>query len=105
MFESIKKYKNILVIVTIVVVAFVAYSMFFAGRDITTNILTSSTVGPGIQSSVNSELLLLLINLKSIRLNDSLFGDPAFKELRDYGQDLVPEPLGRENPFSPIDSD
>ena len=104
MFESIKKYKNILIGALIVIAVFVVYSMFFAGEKPGTNILTSSSIS-GVQSSSNSELLLLLINLKSIRLNDSLFQDPSFGRLRDFGKDLVPEPTGRENPFSPVGSD
>ena len=104
MLESLKKYKNLLVIAVIIIVTFVAYSMFFAGKGIDTDILTSSSIS-GVQSSANNEILLFLINLKSIQLNDSLFQDPFFKQLKDFGRDLILEPTGRRNPFSPVDSD
>lgn len=102
MIEIFKKYKTLLITVAIVSVAFVGYSIFL-DRGSDGSVLTSqsaSTRGGG-----DNELLLLLINLRSITLDDSLFRDPAFKDLVDFGQRLVPEPVGRQNPFAPVGSD
>lgn len=102
MTEILKKYKTLLTIVVVVIIAFIGYSIFFdAGND--GSVLTSqntTTRGGG-----DNELLILLVNLRSITLNESLFNDPAFRNLVDFGQQLVPEPTGRQNPFAPVGSD
>jgi len=102
MTEILKKYKTLLIIVAIVFVAFVGYSMFSdgGGKDSVLTSQNASTRGGG-----DNELLLLLINLRSITLDDSLFRDPAFRNLVDFGQQLIPEPTGRQNPFAPVGSD
>ncbi len=101
--ELLQKYKNPLIVLGVVVVAFFIYSAFFGGGSSSPNVLTSQT--PQNQVAGNSELLTLLLNLRSITLDESLFGDPAFDALIDFGQELSPEPTGRENPFSPVGSD
>lgn len=55
------------------------------------------------QIQIQSELLSTLRNIQSIRLDRSLFDDPVFKSLVDFGQPLVGEPVGRANPFAPIE--
>ncbi len=102
MIEALTKYKKALSIVAIIAVAFFGYVMF-RDTDSSSSVLTSqnlSTLG-----AVDNELLSLLINLRSITLDDSLFDDPAFRGLIDFGQQLVPEPTGRQNPFLPVGSD
>ena len=96
--EIFTKYKNFIVIGVVVVLAFVGYNFFFVGND--SSLLTAS-----IENSANGvadrALLTLLIDLKSIELDESIFDDQAFKSLRDFGRDLTAEPVGRENPFAP----
>lgn len=102
MIEILKKYKTLLIIVVLVFIAFIGYSMFF-NKTNNSSVLTSQNTS--IKGGGDNELLVLLINLKSITLDDSLFNDPAFKKLVDFGQELIPEPTGRQNPFSPVGSD
>ncbi|MEX0652410.1 MAG: hypothetical protein WD153_03050 [Candidatus Paceibacterota bacterium] len=103
MIETFKKYKTLLAILGITVVVFFGYTMFFDGGGNSGGVVLTSqnaTVRGG-----DNELLLLLVNLRSITLNDAIFSEPAFKTLIDFGQQLVPEPTGRQNPFAPIGSD
>ncbi len=102
MIEALKKYKTVLIVVVVVVVAFTLYSIFFTGGNGSGSVLTSQ--GATVRGEDN-ELLLLLVNLRSITLDNALFADPAFKNLVDFGQQLVPEPVGRKNPFSPVGSE
>lgn len=102
MIETFKKYRTPLSIVAAVIVAFAWYSMFYDGEN-GGGVLTSQDVS--IQRGEDNELIVLLINLRSITLSESLFNDPAFKKLIDFGQQLVPEPMGRQNPFAPVGSD
>lgn len=94
------KYRNVLTALVVIVVGFVVYSMFFTGGD--TRTLVTEDVDPA-QTAVEQELITLLLELRSIRLDLSLFDDVDFRSLTDFSQELVPEPVGRPNPFSPLE--
>jgi hypothetical protein len=94
-----KKYKNIILIIAIFIIAFVAYTMLFGGeRD--EALLTSESVEE--ISDVEGNLLPLLMELRKVELEASIFSSPAFRSLQDFSQELVPEPVGRRNPFAPL---
>lgn len=95
----LQRYKNWIIALVVIIAAFVAYSVFFAGKD--TSTLTVQTVDPS-QTAVEQELIALLLQLRSIKLDLSLFDDNDFKSLQDFSQGLVPEPVGRPNPFQPL---
>ena len=49
---------------------------------------------------------MVLLNVKNIKLDDSIFSDIAFSNLRDSSITLIPDGTeGRPNPFAPIGSD
>jgi hypothetical protein len=52
-----------------------------------------------------AEILALLTEMKSIRLDEGLFSDPTFQSLQDTSVELNPEPKGRPNPFAPLGKD
>ena len=95
----LNRYKNILIILLVVVAAFVVYSVFFTGGD--TRTLVAEDIDPA-QTAVEQELIALLLELRSINLDLSIFDDSKFQSLTDFSQELVPEPVGRENPFAPL---
>lgn len=100
MFGSLKKYKNIIIGVLVVVVLFIGYSLFTDNASKNAGLLSSQS---GTQANRgNSDLLVLLINLRSITLDDSIFSDPTFERLTDFGREITPEPTGRNNPFAPV---
>jgi hypothetical protein len=50
---------------------------------------------------VAQDFLTLLLNVKNIKLDDSIFSDPAFNSLHDSSIVLVPDvTTGRPNPFA-----
>ena len=67
-------------------------------------LLTSEIVPTGSPStdSADQELVESLLALRAVTLNVSIFDDPAFRSLKDFGTTIVPEPIGRENPFAPL---
>lgn len=95
----ITKYKNILTVGAIVLAAFVAYSVFL--KPDTEAPLTATEVNTA-QSAVDQELIALLSQLRSISLDVAIFSDEQFKSLKDFSQEIVPEPVGRPNPFAPL---
>ncbi|MES2134893.1 MAG: hypothetical protein V4449_01465 [Patescibacteria group bacterium] len=92
------RYKGVLIALAVIVVAFFAYSYFFP-KDSAPAL--SAEIAPE-NVSVDQDLISLLLELKSIKLNDAIFADSAFKSLQDFSQELVPEPVGRNNPFAPL---
>ena len=100
--EILKKYKTTLLIIAIVAVAFIAYSFIFGGEK-DNDLLTSDSLSDNTSAVVESDLLTLLLDIRSIKLDESVFSNKAFKSLEDFGQDIIPEPVGRENPFAPVD--
>lgn len=59
----------------------------------------------GAATQAGGELLTLLADMRTIRLDESLFSDPAFQELQDFSVALRSEPKGRPNPFAPLGKD
>ena len=53
-------------------------------------------------SEADKDLVTTLLQLRAVTLEGAIFQDPAFKSLRDFGTQIVPEPIGRANPFAPL---
>ena len=98
--ELINRYKNILLLIAAVVLLFIAYTILFRGDAPGELLSTEEPQGPA--AAAERELLGLLIDLKEIELDNAIFSDPAFRSLRDFGQELTPLPIGRANPFAPF---
>lgn len=75
----------------------VVYFMFFSGGG--TSATLTSTGGP---SPVSTDLLVTLQNLHTIKLDNSIFTNPVFVSLSDFGVTIPPENVGRRNPFLPL---
>ncbi len=94
----IRRYQTVLLFVLIVVVAFVAYQYLLAPSSESALTATNSLNANG----PDQDLIALLLELKSLRLDNVLFDDSIFKSLQDFSKDLVGEPQGRPNPFAPL---
>lgn len=55
-----------------------------------------------LEGVLGRELLGTLDRLKSTTLDTSIFSDPVFTGLRDFGVSIAPQPVGRRNPFAPF---
>lgn len=100
MLDIIKQNKIILIVLVIIIAGFAWYGL--AERTPTNTLLTNDSRA---ESSVaEQEILRLLLDMRSIRLDSSIFENPAFASLRDFGRSIVPEPVGRTNPFEPAES-
>jgi hypothetical protein len=93
-----KRYQNLIIIGLIIIAAFFAYSFFFAAKP---EAALSSTA-PTASNSVDQDLITLLLQLRAIKLDNSIFTNPVFTSLQDFSQALVPEAVGRTNPFAPL---
>lgn len=73
------------------------YFVFFSGGS-SEELLSQGEVA----SPVSQELLVTLSNLRTIKLDETVFEDPVFMSLSDFGVTIPPEPVGRRNPFAPV---
>lgn len=109
------KIKNILIFGGIGLVLVLVYVFFLkpapsqpslTSTSDTTNSSATDATGNSTtdaNSAITQDFLTLLLNVKSITLNDSIFSDPAFNSLQDSSIILTPDGTqGRPNPFAPI---
>ena len=93
--------KSILLFLLVLVAVGFGYNYFFSGSSGAGGSLqTTSVVG-----SEGDEVLLLLLDLKGYQLKDldqRIFADPVFRNLRNFSVELPYEKPGRANPFSPF---
>lgn len=107
------KIKNAIIFISIGIVMILIY-VFFIKKDTpqsnlvtTTDSSTTAAVQVVGMSKEDSELakdfLSLLLSVKNIKIEDSIFSDAAFIGLRDSSISLNPDGTeGRPNPFAPV---
>jgi len=98
---ALKKYKNIVIGVAVIIVAFIAYAVF-SGRSTPSDQGLTSQTPSGLPSEDGEDLVSLLLQLKSINLSSDLFADTTFATLQDFSVELAPQPIGRRDPFATI---
>lgn len=74
----------------------------FSGRTTENQAVTRIDASP-LEGVLGRELLTTLARLKSTKLDTSIFSDPVFVSLRDFGVEIAPQPVGRRNPFAALD--
>ncbi len=110
------KPKNIAIFLLVAVVLVLIYIFFIKSDGEDTGLVSTSTTGTttstvpattgGIDALDAKDFLGILLSVKSIKLDDSIFSDIAFSTLRDSSITLTPDGTeGRPNPFAPIGVD
>ena len=95
-----QKTKQIIIAIIIIVVAFIAYKMFYTG-----NTSGDTTIAPDQATSqfVDGQAILALLDkLNKVKLVDTIFSDKSFQSLQSFEQPLEPQVFERKNPFLPI---
>ena len=116
----VPKIKNIIIFV-VIAAAFILIYIFFIKPSPDQGSLVSSPSGtslPSVNSSgtdtsipngtpmVAKDFLTLLLNVKNIKLDDTIFSDLAFNSLHDSSITLTPDGTeGRPNPFAKFGND
>lgn len=90
--------KKNLVVVGIIIAALGVLYYFYSSGD-SGALLTNSAEQ---ESPVSQEILAALGNLRTIKLDNSIFADPLFLSLSDFGVTIPPVAAGRRNPFAPV---
>lgn len=95
------KIAKIILIVIVVAFVFIGYTYFFTGDS--KDVLITESSDPVLGSEDGKLILSLLVNLRSLDLEASIFNRLSFLSLIDFGQVIPDRPKGRVNPFAPID--
>jgi hypothetical protein len=93
--DFFNKNKMLLGGIVVAVILVWVYFTYFSGSS---EALLSETQSA---SPVSQELLVTLSNLHTLRLDETIFQDPVFVSLSDFGVTIPPETVGRRNPFAP----
>jgi hypothetical protein len=94
--------KKNMVVIGVIAAAVAALFYFYSSNSGGGATVTSSAQG---ESPVSQEILATLGNLRTIKLDNSLFQDPLFVSLSDFGVSIPPAAAGRRNPFAPVGQD
>lgn len=70
------------------------YSLSSSGSA---GVLSASDIGGPGQDVVDT-----LRQLEAVRLDGAVFSNPSFAALKDFSTQIIPEPVGRPNPFAPL---
>ena len=92
--------KIIIAVLVVAGVGFFGYN-YLSRTDTTSDTLLQQT-STNNTSSMGAEVLTALNQLRTLKLDDSVFKDKTFMSLQDFSKPLDAEPIGRTNPFSPI---
>ncbi|OGG50033.1 hypothetical protein A2763_03760 [Candidatus Kaiserbacteria bacterium RIFCSPHIGHO2_01_FULL_54_36] len=98
--QTFFRHKWIVVIIAILVAGVAWYAM--SPADETPNVAPTVTAGAG--APVEQGIVATLLTLRAVKLDGTIFSDQAFLSLRDFSTEIVPEPVGRPNPFAPLSS-
>jgi hypothetical protein len=94
--QFIKDNKMYIIGILLIAGGFWVYMTYFSGGS--DSLFTSSEEA----SPLSQEVLVALSSLHVIKLDRSIFSDPVFTSLTDFGVAIPPQQAGRRNPFAPL---
>lgn len=101
------KTKNILIVVVIILIIFGSFKIFVRGKENNSNatpevslLNNDLSIAPNTQTK---EVAVTLTKLKAIKIDKELFSRNSFKELEDFSIKIIPQAVGRSNPFASIE--
>ncbi len=96
--QSIKAQKSRLpeIIAILLVIGAIGYYFYSSGSN---GSASSSFTISSATSSVGANVLGLLNQIHSLKIDASLFQSPVYQSLNDFTVQVPPEPIGKSNPF------
>lgn len=93
---------KITIIVVLVLIVILGYWQYSSKNEIPDE--NKNTVQDPQKTDEESKIISTLERLKKVEINADFFNDPVLKSLSDFSHELIPEPIGRMNPFLPVGS-
>jgi len=95
--------KTIFIIIIVGLLIMIAFS--YLGNSGTSTSSTSLTATQSGSESADAQYIYsLLQQMNQVKLEDTVFSDPSFLNLKDNTVSFSAQPSGRDNPFSPVGS-
>lgn len=98
------QHKLVSVLAVLLVVAGVWYGLSASSAPAPILTTDGGTDGSVTTSSQDQDIVGTLLTLRAVTLKGTIFQDPAYRTLQDYSTTIVPEPVGKQNPFDPLTS-
>ena len=98
--KKASSYKSLIGIIIIIGAVIVTYIAISKGPTETDSLLQSQASPEA--TIVSARILNLLNQIQSLKIDTTLFKDPAYQTLVDYSVPIPPVDVGRPNPFAPI---
>lgn len=95
----LNKYKIWIVLVGVIVAGGVWFGL--SSSPSSSSVLTTTDVNS--TSAADQDLVNTLLQLRAVSLNGAIFTNVSFMGLQDFSTHIVQEPVGRDDPFAPID--
>ena len=93
--------KNKIAIIVLALIVGVGAWWGLSGNSAPTDlIVTEDFTAPSSES--DRDIVTTLLQLRSVSLGGTIFTDSSFQSLQDFGTEIIPEPVGRPNPFAPL---
>ncbi|HEY4514122.1 MAG TPA: hypothetical protein VJH69_02250 [Candidatus Paceibacterota bacterium] len=93
--KYILRHKLLLVLVVLLLIGFIWYG---SGDESSSPLTTEDTD----VNNPSREIVTKLLALQVVTLTGTIFSDPAFKGLKDFSTQIIPEEMGRPDPFAPL---
>ena len=96
-------------VLAVIAIILVSFKLFVSERDSdTSKTLEVSTLSGGLEVvpiTSTKEEAITLTKLKEIKIDKELFSRNTFRSLKDFTVKILPEDIGRNNPFAPTGTD
>ena len=90
--KTLEKHKTtILALIVFLAIIFVYKSFFKVNSTVSTESANAQNIGTDLVDMYN--------NLEKVALDQTLFSSPGYRALSDFSVALLPQPVGRSNPF------
>ena len=93
--------KTGIIVIIVVIILVIAY-FYYEGGSGSSTASTSLLQQQASDQSIGAAELSLLDQIQSLKIDTSLFQDPAYKTLVDYSVPIPQDGVGRPNPFAPF---
>jgi hypothetical protein len=101
--SSLSKTKKIVYGLILFVLAIALYFTYFSSPSSSSKVIVDSgTSGDGSSTLVGQDILDLVDSLQRVSIDQSVFVNPLFQNLKDFTVTVQREPIGRSNPFAPL---
>ncbi len=90
--------KKIIITAVVVLIGLLMYALSSSKPE--TDIIT--TIEATNTETGEREMLKLLTDMKTIRLDGKIFENEVYVNLQDFSRNVIEEPIGRQDPFAPL---